>query len=403
MAASWHGAGDAARYVSPRAARREPGAVRHGAIVGPSVGPTLGGWLTDNFSWNDVFFINVVPGAIAAIIIFVRLRNPTDPRPMPVDAIGLGLLAVGLGSLQFILDEGQRNDWFSDGRIVGFALASVAGLCAFVIWELYGTKRPIVDLRAFKYRAIVAGSVLSLALGATLFGAIVILPQYTQGILGFTATLSGELIFARAIFIAIFTPFVARLAGTGRVDTRILLFVGFSMIGVAQFWLAAVTTTQSDFGALLLPAALGGIGISLLFTPIAIAVLGAVPPEVAPKAAAFQSLSLQLGGSLSTAALITLLARRNAFHQDMLAASATAANPALAALLKPPRHRARIRADPTAGFRAVVCRRAVRPRRADLHLDAADLRHARPPQGRSPRRGHHRVGRGGAGREAARI
>ena len=215
-------------------------------------------------------------------------------------------------------------------------MASVAGLCAFVIWELYGTKRPIVDLRAFKYRAIVAGSVLSLALGATLFGAIVILPQYTQGILGFTATLSGELIFARAIFIAIFTPFVARLAGTGRVDTRILLFVGFSMIGVAQFWLAAVTTTQSDFGALLLPAALGGIGISLLFTPIAIAVLGAVPPEVAPKAAAFQSLSLQLGGSLSTAALITLLARRNAFHQDMLAASATAANPALAALLKYP-------------------------------------------------------------------
>ena len=146
---------------------------------------------------------------------------------------------------------------------------------------------------------------LSLALGATLFGAIVILPQYTQGILGFTATLSGELIFARAIFIAIFTPFVARLAGTGRVDTRILLFIGFSMIGVAQFWLAAVTTTQSDFGALLLPAA-------------------------------FQSLSLQLGGSLSTAALITLLARRNAFHQDMLAASATAANPALAALLKYP-------------------------------------------------------------------
>ncbi len=307
-----------------------------GAIVGPSVGPTLGGWLTDNVSWNFVFFINVVPGAVAAAIIFMRLRNPTDPRPMPVDAVGLGLLAVGLGSLQYILDEGQRNDWFSDGRIVAFALASVVGLVAFVFWELYGTDRPIVDLRAFQYRAIVAGSVLSLAIGATLFGAIVILPQYTQNVLGFTATLSGELIFARAIFIALFTPFIARLAGRGTIDTRILLFAGFAMIGVAQIWLAFITTTQNDFGSLVGPAILGGVGLSMLFTPISIAVLSAVPPQVAPKATAFQSLSLQLGGSLSTAALVTLLARRSAFHQDVLAGSATYANGALQQLLQQP-------------------------------------------------------------------
>jgi DHA2 family multidrug resistance protein len=300
-----------------------------GAIVGPSVGPTLGGWLTDNFSWNFVFFINIVPGAIAATIIFMRLRNPTNPRPMPVDAVGLGLLAVGLGSLQYILDEGQRNDWFSDGRIVGFTIASALGLVAFVFWELFGTDRPIVDLRAFHYRAIVAGSVLSLAIGATLFGAIVILPQYTQNVLGFTATLSGELIFARAIFIALFTPFIARLAGSGKIDTRILLFFGFGMIAVAQIWLSFITTSQNDFGSLVGPAILGGVGLSLLFTPISIAVLSAVPPQVAPKATAFQSLSLQLGGSLSTAGLVTLLARRSAFHQEVLAGNANLANGAV--------------------------------------------------------------------------
>ena len=125
-----------------------------GAIVGPSVGPTVGGWLTDNFSWNWVFFINLVPGIFAAIIMLTMMRNPTDPKPIPVDGIGLALLATGLGSLQYILDEGQRNDWFADplDPRVRRSRRSPASV-AFVVWELCGTKRPIVDLRAFKYRA----------------------------------------------------------------------------------------------------------------------------------------------------------------------------------------------------------------------------------------------------------
>ncbi|MBV9646343.1 MAG: DHA2 family efflux MFS transporter permease subunit [Candidatus Eremiobacteraeota bacterium] len=304
-----------------------------GAIVGPSVGPTLGGWLTDNFSWNYVFFINIVPGTIAALIIFLRLKNPTDPKPIPVDGIGLGLLALGLGSLQYILDEGQRKDWFADTRITLFACLAAAALACFALWELFGTARPIVDLRAFKYRAIAAGSLLSLAMGSVLFGAIVILPQYTQGILGFTATLSGELIFVRALFIALLTPFIARLASSGRIDTRLLLFVGFSCIGIAQLWLGIITTTQNDFWSLIGPAILGGVGLSMLFTPISIAVLSAVPQDVAPKATAFQSLSLQLGGSFSTAALVTMLARREAFHQEVLASHATYASMPLQHLL----------------------------------------------------------------------
>jgi len=129
-----------------------------GAIVGPSVGPTVGGWLTDNISWNWVFFINLVPGIFAAVVILTMMRNPSDPKPIPVDARGLGLLAVGLGSLQYILDEGQRNDWFDSPAIRVFATTAVFGMIAFVCWELWGTSRPIVDLRAFKYRAIAAGA-----------------------------------------------------------------------------------------------------------------------------------------------------------------------------------------------------------------------------------------------------
>ncbi|MDB5026539.1 MAG: transporter [Candidatus Eremiobacteraeota bacterium] len=304
-----------------------------GAIVGPSVGPTIGGWLTDNYSWNWVFFINLVPGIFAAIVIFTMMRNPTDPKPIPVDALGLGLLALGLGALQYILDEGQRNDWFDSGVIRLLAFASVVSLAAFVWWELHGTKRPIVDLRALQYRAIAAGAALGFAIGAVLFGATVILPQYVQGVLGFTATLSGELIFVRAAFIAMLTPFVARLAGSGRIDTRILLVVGFSLIGISQIWLGYITTSQNDFNSLLGPAITAGVGLGLMFVPLSIAVLSAIPPEVVPKAAAFQSLSLQLGGSFSTAALITLLSRRQAFHQSVLAQSATPDNIALKVLI----------------------------------------------------------------------
>jgi len=299
-----------------------------GAIVGPSVGPTLGGWLTDNVSWNYVFFINVIPGTIAAIIVFTRLKNPTEPKKLPLDFIGLSLLAVGVGSLQYILDEGQRNDWWSDPVIAFFGVTSLLGILAFICWELWGTKRPIVDLRAFKYRAVAAGAALGFATGSVLFGAIVILPQYTQGLLGFTATLSGELIFVRAAFIALLTPFMARLAGSGKVDSRYLLLGGFLLIGISQIWLGYITTTSSDFGILAGPAIMGGVGLSMVFTPISIAVLGAIPPAVVPKATAFQSLSLQLGGSFSTAALVTLLARRNAFHQEALASYASPTNPA---------------------------------------------------------------------------
>ncbi len=304
-----------------------------GALVGPSVGPTLGGWLTDNVSWNYVFFINIVPGTVAAIIVLTRLKNPTDPKPIPIDGIGLGLLAVGLGSLQYILDEGQRNDWFDSPVICFFATTALLGLVAFVFWELWGTERPIVDLRAFRYRVIVAGTLMGLAIGSVLFGATVILPQYVQGLLNFTASLSGLLIFLRAMVILFMTPFIARLAGSGKIDTRIFLTIGFSTIGIAQIWLSFLTTTGSDFGSLVPPALMSGFGLALVFTPLSIAVLSALPPEVIPKATAFQSLALQLGGSFSTAALVTLLAQRNAFHQAALAENATLANPAISALM----------------------------------------------------------------------
>jgi MFS transporter, DHA2 family, multidrug resistance protein len=279
-----------------------------GAIVGPAVGPTLGGWLTDNVSWNWVFFINVVPGVFAGTIMLLRLKNPTDPGRAPLDVVGLGLLIAGLGSLQYVLGEGQQNDWFSDPVILGFGA-----------WELYGTKNPVVDLRVLRYPQVGAGSMLAFAVGATLYGGIVIFPQYVQNVLGFTATLSGELIFVRAAFIALGAPLAVRLSTGGKVDPRVLLLIGFTLVGISQFWFARITTSGNDFGSLVPPNIVSGLGLSMLFIPISIAMLNGLNPQTVPKAAAFQSLSQQLGGSISTAALVTLLARRAAFHQDTLA------------------------------------------------------------------------------------
>ncbi|HEY1727364.1 MAG TPA: DHA2 family efflux MFS transporter permease subunit [Candidatus Baltobacteraceae bacterium] len=300
-----------------------------GAIVGPSVGPYLGGLLTDNYAWNWVFFINLVPGTLAGIIVLMRLRNPTEPRKLPIDAIGLSLLAIGLGSLQYVLGQGERSEWFDSGVIRFFVASTAAALIAFVWWELR-TNNPVVDLRVLKFRSVWSGSMLAFTVGASLYGAIVILPQYVQGILGFTATLSGELIFVRAICIAITTIPIANLVGRGKLDARLSLGIGFLLLSVSNYLQCLDTTSISTFWTFLWAQLTGGVGLGMLFVPISIAVLSAVPQDVAPKAVAFTSLSLQLGGSISTAILVTLLDRRAAAHLSDLAGNATLRNPAVA-------------------------------------------------------------------------
>lgn len=305
-----------------------------GAIVGPSVGPYIGGLLTDNYSWNWVFFINLVPGTIAGIIILARLRNPTEPRRIPVDAVGLALLAIGLGSLQYVLGQGERDEWFDSGVIRFFATTSFAGMVAFIWWELRRARTPIVDLRVLRLRAVWSGSMLAFVVGASLYGAIVILPQYVQGILGFTATLSGELIFVRAICIAIATIPIANLVGRGKLPAWLSLGIGFLMLSLSNYLQALDTTTVSSFWTFTVAQVIGGLALGMLFVPISIAVLSAVAQDVAPKAVAMTSLSVQLGGSISTAFLVTLLDRRAAAHLSDLAGNATLNNPAVVSFLR---------------------------------------------------------------------
>ena len=300
--------------------------------LGPALGPTLGGALTDNLSWQWVFDINLVPGIVAFAIITTMLKNPARPKRLPFDGIGVALLAVGLGSMQYVLDEGERKDWFGDGGIVTATCFAVIGLVAFAYWELRGTQKPIVDLRIFRYRVLRFGIPTAALLGMVIFGPIVILPQYVQDVLGFTATLSGLLILARAVPVMLLTSFVA--GAVRKVDPRFLLVLGFAISALSLALIAGHMTNTSDFGSFEALLALSGIGQCMLLVPLLVRVLGSVQPQDAPKASSFISLSVQLGGSIASTLLVTVFDRRTYFHADAYAASATLANPAVRQLLE---------------------------------------------------------------------
>ena len=300
-----------------------------GAVIGPSIGPTLGGVLTDQLSWNWIFYINIVPGIAAALLCASLLRNPERRGRPSVDGVGLALMAMGFGSLQYVLDEGERYDWFNDRNIALTALTSVGSLAAFAWWELRVVRNPIVDLRILiGNRTVAAGCLLAMTLAFGLFGGVILAPQFQQTLLDFTATLSGESILLRAAGIMVMTPVTLFLLSRLHLKPPLLLAIGFTLVAVANVNTAQVLTTDSSFGTFVVPLVVGGLGFGMLFVPLSVAVLGSVGGADTQKATSLLSLCQQLGGSVSAAFLVTLLDRRTAFHLNTLAGGITLQNPA---------------------------------------------------------------------------
>jgi DHA2 family multidrug resistance protein len=298
------------------------------AVVGPSAGPTLGGLLTDNVSWRWVFDVNVVPGIIAFVILLALLRNPAKAQKKAIDLTGLFSLAIAVGSLQFLLDEGERRDWFNDPSIVLCALLAVVGGAFFTWWELRGTNDPIVDLRILRNRAVIIGVLLAMANAALVFGQLLILPQFFDG-LGYTATQEGMLIALRALPIMLLTIPIGRIVASGRIPSSWMIAGGLAVAGFGSIGFSQNVAVQTSFGTVGPWLALTGIGISFVFTPLLVSVLGAVPRTDSAKAGSFISLALQLGGSIASASMVTLLDRREAFHSTVLDGTATLAQPAV--------------------------------------------------------------------------
>jgi DHA2 family multidrug resistance protein len=298
-----------------------------GALVGPSIGPLMGGLLVDHYSWPWIFFVNIPIGIVAAALTFFYMKNPEKPQKLPLDGVGVGLLAVGLGALQYVLDQGQEKDWFDDALILRLSILAGVSLIGFIVWELWLAKSPAVDLRVLRFRNVSAGSALGFTLGVTLLGTLITLPQLVQGSLGFTATLAGQLLCMRALPLVIFTPLGARIAASGKFDPRIQISIGFILVGISNLLLAQVTTAQSGFGTFAASLVMSGIGLSQIFVPLSLTIFSNLNPSDIPKASAFFNLSRQLGGSIATAVLITLLLRLQISHQTDLAANIRLSRP----------------------------------------------------------------------------
>ncbi|HTW83906.1 MAG TPA: DHA2 family efflux MFS transporter permease subunit [Candidatus Sulfotelmatobacter sp.] len=297
-----------------------------GAIMGPALGPPLGGVLVDNLNWNWVFDINVVPGVASFLILLAVLRDPASAKRQPIDLPGLIFLVIGIGCLQYVLSEGERYDWFSDqNNLIDGVLAAI--FITLLVWRELTTRNPLVDLRVFRHRAVSAGFVCALVIGGLIFGSTYTIPQFVQGSLDFTATLSGLLIFVRAIPIGIATPWVAR--NVGKYDARAFIGVGFVFMGLGNALQAFVTAPNAVFSSFVVPLALTGVGAACLFVPLSTAVLGGAPQQDSAKAAAYVNLGTQLGGSIAIALLSTILDRRIAFHLSVFAGNVTLNAPVL--------------------------------------------------------------------------
>jgi MFS transporter, DHA2 family, multidrug resistance protein len=187
------------------------------------------------------------------------LRNPEQPRKLPVDALGIVLLAMGLGSLQYVLERGERLDWFSDSGIVGFTVLAIAGCVAFIWWELRGTTMPAVNLRVMGERAVWAGALTFFAMGFAFYGMFLLQPIYTQQTLQFTTSESGYFIAVRALSVMAMYPVVNWLLGKPKVDMRVVVVISSVLYGVVWFWQANQMTTTADFDSFVLSQAIGGV------------------------------------------------------------------------------------------------------------------------------------------------
>ena len=289
-------------------------------IVGPILGPTLGGWITDNFSWNWVFLINVPFGLLSLILVSIFVDEPEALRRrtremrvggLRIDFVGFALASLFLGCLELTLDRGQREDWFASPMITSFALISAVAFFILIPWELTRDE-PVIALRLFKSRNFSLTSFFFLLVGMIIFGTTLFIPQFLQSVLGYTATDAG-LALSLGGLATIFTMPVAGIL-TGRVDARILLGAAFVIQGLA-LWNMSTLNTQISFTDAAMARMWQSVGIPFLFIPITTVAYVGLKPEQNNQASALMNVARNLGGTIGIAGIQALLAQRQQFHQ----------------------------------------------------------------------------------------
>jgi MFS transporter, DHA2 family, multidrug resistance protein len=290
------------------------------AVLAPLIGPTLGGWLTDNYSWRWIFLINVPVGLLALFLVFHVLEDPpylarVARGGVKLDYIGFGLLALGVGALQVMLDKGQQEDWFSSRYIVVLSVIAVVCLGVMVLWEWFHT-HPIVDVHLFKNLNFTSSNLMMLMLGVVYFSSLVMMPRFLQTLVGYTGEQAGLVLSASGILLLAMLPIVGRL--TSHFQARYLIAAGWVLIAGSMFisakWLDLSITFQTARWLRILQAA----GLPLLFVPITLAAYVGLAPDKNTSAAGLLNFMRNMGSSIGTSLVTTLIARRAQLHQVQL-------------------------------------------------------------------------------------
>lgn len=288
-----------------------------GAMVGPAVGPTLGGWLIDNASWPMIFYINIPLGIAAFFMTLMFIPNPRFiERPKGgIDWTALALLTAGLASLQYVLERGQHDDWYNSSTIWILTIVAVVSL-AWFIWKTLRDRFPLVDLMVFKFRTFTIGNIVGIVTGFGLFGTSLVLPLFFQQVLGFTAFQTGMALLPGALATAVSMLIVGR--SMKYLDARILIAFGMLVFGYSTWWMGGFNE-YAGYWDVFWPRLVQGVGLGFLFVPLTTVTLGAVPREELAGATGVSALLRQLGGSFGIAILTTLLAQETAVAWNTLA------------------------------------------------------------------------------------
>jgi DHA2 family multidrug resistance protein len=299
------------------------------AVVAPSIGPTLGGWITDNYTWRWIFLMNLPVGILALFLVLTFVEDPpflrrTTLKENRVDYFGFGLLAVGVGFLQIVLDKGQEDDWFGSHFIFTLSIISAICLVALVIWELH-VKEPILDVRLFTNANFATSSLMMFMVGGASFSTTVLMPQFLQSLMGYTAESAGMVLSMAAVILLIELPLVGRL--TAFIQARSLMAFGWGMLTLAMFFSTHRVDLEISFASAAWLRIAQYVPMGFIFIPATMVAYLGIPQEKSNSVAGLINFVRNVGSSVGTSAVTTILARRAQVHQVMLANQTGLTNP----------------------------------------------------------------------------